>query len=116
VIVPARPADLDVGGAAKVYDLIEDAVRELNPGLEVLGVLVVQTQRRWVLRRETHHSIEAQGMRALPVEVPFSVRVGAAPRFGAPTFVLEPDGRVAHAYRRLATHLVRSGAPVEAAA
>lgn len=116
VIVPARPADLDVGGAAKVYDLVEEVVRELNPGLAVLGVLVAQTQRRWILRREAQEAIEAQGMTALPVEVPFSVRVGAAPRYGAPTFVLEPDGRVAHAYRKLAAHLVRSPAPARAAA
>ncbi len=114
VIVPCRPADLDVGGAAKVYDLVEEAVGELNPGLEVLGVLVAQTQRRWVLRRDTHESVTEQGMTVLPVEIPFSVRVGAAARYGAPTFVLEPDGRVAHAYRALAEHL--TGAPVRAKA
>ncbi len=108
VIVPCRPADLDVGGAAKVYDLVEEAVREFNPDLEVLGVLVAQTQRRWVLRRDTHQSVAEQGMAVLPVEIPFSVRVGAAPRYGAPTFVLEPDGRVAQAYRALAEHLETS--------
>lgn len=116
VIVPARPADLDVGGAAKVYDLVEEVVRELNPAFQVLGVLIVQTQRRWILRRETHKAIEAHGMTALPVEVPFSVRVGAAPRYGAPTFVLEPDGRVAHAYRRLAGYLMQSEAVAKVAA
>jgi len=111
-----RPADLDVGGAAKVYNLIEESVRGLNPGLDVLGVLVAQAQRRWVLRRDAHAAIEDQGMQALPVEVPFSVRVGAAPRFAAPTFVLEPDGRVAQAYRKLAEHLAASRAAVEVAA
>ncbi len=117
VVIPARPADLDVGGAAKVYDLIEESVRELNPGLEVLGVLVAQAQRRWVLRRDTYEAAAAQGMTILPQEIPFSVRVGAAPRYGAPTFVLEPDGRVAQAYRKLAGHLVgRSEAAIEAAA
>ena len=116
VIVPVRPADLDVGGAAKVYDLVETELRELSPQLEVLGVLVAQAQRRWVLRRDTHEAIEAQGMTALPVEIPFSVRVGAAPRYGAPTFVLEPDGRVAQAYRALADHLLARGAGLKAAA
>ena len=116
VVIPARPADLDVGGAAKVYDLIEESVRTLNPDLEILGVLIAQTQRRWVLRRDTHAAIQDQGMRALPVEVPFSVRVGAAPRLATPTFVLEPDGRVAQAYRKLGEHLAGDRAGMGVAA
>lgn len=116
VVIPVRPADLDVGGAAKVYNLIEESVRALNPDLDVLGVLVAQAQRRWVLRRDAHAAIEDQGMQALPVEVPFSVRVGAAPRFAAPTFVLEPDGRVAQAYRKLGEHLAGDRAGMEVAA
>ncbi len=101
--------------AGKVYDLVEETARELNPGLEVLGVLIPQAQRRWVLRRDTHQAIEAQGMSALPVEIPFSVRVGAGARYGA-TLLLEPDGRVAEAYRGLARHLLEREATVRAAA
>ncbi len=37
---------------------------------------------------------------ALETEIPASVKVAAAPRAGKPTLWLEPDGKVAYAYRR----------------
>ena len=116
VIIPVRPADFDVGGAAKVYDLIEETVREVHPEITILGVLVAQAQHRWILRRETQQAIERYGMEALPVEIPFSVRVGSAPRYGQPTVVLEPGGRVAQAYRALATFLIGTTAKRRVAA
>lgn len=103
VIVPARPADHDLGGAGKIYDLVESgALAQENPSLRILGVLLAQTDQRWRLRRQSHAGLEQAGMTRLPVEIPFAVRVGAAARHGQPTVVLEPDSRVAHAYRELA--------------
>jgi cellulose biosynthesis protein BcsQ len=49
----------------------------------------------------------AESMTVLPVQVPRAVRVASAPRYRAPTVVLEPDSIVSHAYRQLAEHLVR---------
>jgi hypothetical protein len=48
----------------------------------------------------------ADRMRVLPVSVPRAVRVASAPRFQAPTAVLEPDSMVTHAYRQLAQLLL----------
>jgi cellulose biosynthesis protein BcsQ len=42
----------------------------------------------------------------LPVWVPRSVRVASAPRYQAPTAVLEPDSMVTHAYRKIAQQLI----------
>jgi chromosome partitioning protein len=109
VVVPARPADHDVAGASKVYDLIEGgALAEFNPNLKVLGVLITQGDARWRLRRDSHEGLDRARMTRLPVEIPFAVRVGAAPRYGAPTIVLEPDSRVGCAYRDLAHHVRRT--------
>src|SRR3954454_19854566 len=105
VIVPARPADFDVGGAVKVADLVEGELTAFNPGLRVLGVLVGQTDRRWNLGHDTRSALRRDGIEQLDVEIPFMVRVGAAPRYSAPTVVLEPDSRVGRAYRRLAANL-----------
>ena len=105
VVVPARPADFDVGGAVKVADLIETDIAALNPEIAIFGVLVCQSDRRWVLGRETEAALDAASIRRLPDEVPFAIRVGSAPRYGRPTFALEPDSRVASAYRRVASHV-----------
>lgn len=106
VIVPARPADFDVGGAVKVADLVEGQLRELHPELRVLGVLVCQVDRRWALRFETRAALKEAGVARLRAEVPFMVRVGAAPRSGVPTVVSEPRSPVSLAYRQVARDLI----------
>jgi len=106
VIVPARPADFDVGGAVKLADLIEQEISEFNPGLQLLGVLVSQADRRWHLGHDARSALKRDGVAKLEVEIPFAVRVGSAPRYGAPTVVLEPNSRVGAAYRKLARHVL----------
>jgi chromosome partitioning protein len=111
VIVPARPADFDVGGAVKIADLIEGDLARFNPDLRILGVLVGQVDRRWNLGHDTRCALKRDGIEHLDVEIPFMVRVGTAPRYAAPTVVLEPDSRVGRAYRRLAEHLAHALEP-----
>ena len=102
LLIPSRPADLDVRGAGKLYDLVESTV----PGLRILGVLLAATDQRWIVARDASAQMAAEQMRMLPVQVPRAVRVASAPRYHAPTAVLEPDSRVSHAYRQLAAHLL----------
>lgn len=102
VLVPARPADFDIGGAIKVADYIDAQIAEYNPALEILGVLLSQTDRRWALGREAREALQDAGIVKLPHEIPFAIRVGAAPRYGMPTLALDPDSRVAAAYRNVA--------------
>ena len=102
LLIPSRPADLDVRGAGKLYDLVESTV----PDLRILGVLIAASDQRWRVARDAHEQMDAEQMRVLPIEIPRAVRVAAAPRYHAPTVVLEPDSMVSHAYRRVAAHLL----------
>ena len=103
LLIPALAADLDVRGAGKVYDLVESQV----PDLRIMGVLIAASERRWRVTRDATARMDADDMRVLPFHVPRAVRVASAPRYRAPTAVLEPDSLVAHAYRRLADHILR---------
>jgi chromosome partitioning protein len=102
LLIPARPADLDVRGAGKLYDLVETTI----PDLRILGVLLAASDQRWRVVRDASVQMDDEQMRTLPVGVPHAVRVASAPRFHAPTVVLEPDCRVSHAYRQIAAHLL----------
>ncbi len=102
LLIPALAADLDVRGAGKLYDLVEGEV----PGLRILGVLIAASERRWRITRDATHRMTADAMRMLPVSVPRAVRVASAPRYRAPTAVLEPDSIVSHAYRQVARYLL----------
>lgn len=103
LLIPALAADLDVRGASKLYDLVEGEV----PGVRILGVLIAASERRWRITRDAVQRMDADAMRVLPVHVPRAVRVASAPRYRAPTAVLEPDSMVSHAYRQVADHLLR---------
>lgn len=105
VIVPARPADFDVGGALKVANLIRGELSAVNPRLRLLGVLMTQVDRRWTLTADTRAALAAEEVHRLRVEIPFMVRTGAAPRHGAPSVLLEPDCRLSIAYHELAADL-----------
>ena len=102
LLIPALAADLDVRGASKLYDLVEGEI----PGLRILGVLIAASERRWRITRDAVQRMDADAMRVLPVHVPRAVRVASAPRYRAPTAVLEPESMVSHAYRQLADHLL----------
>jgi chromosome partitioning protein len=102
LLIPALAADLDVRGAGKLYDLVEGEV----PGLRILGVLIAASERRWRITRDATRRMTADQMRVLPVHIPRAVRVASAPRYRAPTAVLEPDSMVSHAYRQVAHHLL----------
>ena len=102
LLIPALAADLDVRGAGKVYDLVEGEL----PELRILGVLIAASERRWRITRDATDRMTADQMRVLPVHVPRAVRVASAPRYRAPTAVLEPDSMVTHAYRQLAQLLL----------
>jgi cellulose biosynthesis protein BcsQ len=80
VIAPACPADFDIGGAVKLAELIEGQLRAVRPGLRLLGVLICQVDRRWTLAHDTRAALEEAGIGKLVTEIPFRVRVGAAPR------------------------------------
>jgi chromosome partitioning protein len=106
IIVPARPADFDIGGAVKIADLLENEIVEFNPNVQLLGVLVSQADRRWHLGHDTRGALKTADVPRFEIEIPFAVRVGSAPRHAAPTVILEPDSRVGRAYIRLARHLM----------
>ncbi len=101
LLIPALPADLDVRGAGKLYDLVEASV----PDLRILGVLIAASDQRWRIARDANDRMTADQMRVLSIQIPRAVRVASAPRYRAPTVVLEPDSMVSHAYRQLA-HLI----------
>jgi len=70
-------------------------------------VLIAASERRWRITRDATQRLTADDMRVLPISVPRTVRgVASAPRYRAPTAVLEPDSIVSHAYRQLAHHLL----------
>jgi chromosome partitioning protein len=105
VIAPIRPADFDVEGAIRLTEMLENEIQPHNPGVKMLGVLLAQADPRWKIGANARDALSAANIKFFGRIVPFAVSVGHAPRFTAPTIVLQPAGRVASAYRHIATVL-----------
>jgi chromosome partitioning protein len=105
VIAPIRPADFDVEGAIRLTEMLENEIHPHNPGVKMLGVLLAQADPRWKIGANARDALGAANIKVFERIVPFAVSVGHAPRFTAPTIVLQPAGRVAAAYRHIATAL-----------
>jgi cellulose biosynthesis protein BcsQ len=58
LIVPALPSALDLRGV-KIFITRLDDVRELNPGLDLLGILLCQYVPRLTLHREALEALQA---------------------------------------------------------
>jgi chromosome partitioning protein len=105
VIAPIRPADFDVEGAIRLTEMLENEIEQHNHGIKMLGVLVTQSDRRWKIGGAARQALRDAQIGIFDREIPFAVNVGHAPRYLAPTIVLQPDGRVGSAYRDVAVRL-----------
>ena len=101
VLVPVEASALALGGLDRLTTLARAVGENLNPGLDLAGVVPVRVEHR------TKHGAEVleELARRMPGKVlpaiPESVRMREAPSFG-PITTHDPHGRAAEAFRELA--------------
>ena len=83
VICPVVPDALGLRGLRLFLDSLEVIKRELNPGLEVLGVIVTQYDKRSTLHQAALNELQAGGLPVLGV-IKKSVQVARAAGQGLP--------------------------------
>src|SRR6478609_5714771 len=110
VIVPVQAEYLALEGLVQFLDTLATIRRELNPALEVSGLLVTMYDERTRLARD----VEAELRPHFPemvfkTVIPRSVRVAEAPSYGLPVTEHSPHSRGADAYRALAKELAERG-------
>ncbi len=118
LIITAEADVFSLWAAAEVRDTVAKLHRHgSNPGLEILGVLLVRVDRRLVITRDVIAAMQDQGMTVLPMQIPRSVRVAESPGRGAPIASTHPGSPAAAAYGELAELVAATaGAGLKAAA
>ncbi len=104
VIVPVQPEFLSVVGMTQLFETVAQVKQEINPGLQVEGVLITLANMRTTLARNSVEAIrEAYGshVRVYPVPIPYSVKVKEASSVGKSIFAYEGGGKAAAAYESL---------------
>jgi chromosome partitioning protein len=101
VITPTLPTALDLRGLKLFLDSLEVIQAEINPRLQLLGVLVCQYENRLTLHRAALEDMHAGGLPVLPTMISKSVKAAAAAGAGEPI----DRGNLATQYRELAEYV-----------
>jgi chromosome partitioning protein len=110
VIVPVQAEYLALEGLVQFLDTVGMIRRELNPSLNVSGLLITMHDERTRLA----HDVERELRDHFPemvfeTVIPRSVRVAEAPSYGVPVTEHAPASRGSEAYRALAQEVSARG-------
>ncbi len=110
VIVPVQAEYLALEGLVQFLETLGLIRRELNPQLEVSGLLITMHDERTRLAQDVESELRDHfaGM-VFETVIPRSVRVAESPSYGLPVTEHAPSSRGAVAYRALAKELASRG-------
>jgi chromosome partitioning protein len=109
-IVPVQAEYLALEGLVQFLETLGMIRRELNPALEVSGLLITMHDERTRLAQDVESELREHfpGM-VFDTVIPRSVRVAEAPSYGLPVTEHSPRSRGSDAYRALAKELASRG-------
>ena len=110
VIVPVQAEYLALEGLVQFLETLGLIRRELNPRLEVSGLLITMHDERTRLAQDVERELrEHFPEMVFETVIPRSVRVAGAPSYGLPVTEHAPSSRASSAYRALAEELAARG-------
>ena len=104
VLIPVQAAYLPIKGLQQLMKTIVQVKRQLNPRLEIEGVLVTMFDRRTKNARDIAELLEENYGTMLNVfvnKIPLSVRAAETTAKGVSIFQYDPNGSVGQAYKAL---------------
>lgn len=104
VLIPVQAAYLPIKGLQQLMKTIVQVKRQLNPRLEIEGVLVTMFDRRTKNARDITELLEENYGAMLNVfanKIPISVRAAETTAKGVSIFQYDPNGSVGQAYEAL---------------
>jgi chromosome partitioning protein len=110
VIVPVQAEYLALEGLVQFLDTLGTIRRELNPALNVSGLLITMHDERTRLAQDVERELRQHFPEMVfDTVIPRSVRVAEAPSYGVPVTEHAPGSRGSEAYRALAEELGARG-------
>ena len=110
VIVPVQAEYLALEGLVQFLDTLGMIRRQLNPSLNVSGLLITMHDERTRLAQDVERELrEHFPEMVFETVIPRSVRIAEAPSYGLPVTSHAPSSRGSDAYRALAEELTARG-------
>ncbi|MFV0282914.1 MAG: ParA family protein [Castellaniella sp.] len=108
VIIPMQCEYFALEGLSDLVNTIKRIYRNLNPDLELIGLLRVMFDPRMTLQQQVSTQLELHfGDKVFKTVVPRNVRLAEAPSYGQPGVVYDKSSRGARAYLAFGEELIR---------
>jgi chromosome partitioning protein len=110
VIVPVQCEYLSMRGLVQLQNTLSMIRENLNPDVEIEGILPTLVDSRTVHAKEAIEILEENfGDRVFASRISKTVRFAEAPVKGMSVLKYDPDGKAAYAYRQLAKEVLGNG-------
>lgn len=108
VIIPMQCEYFALEGLSDLVNTIKRVYRNINPGLELIGLLRVMFDGRITLQRQVSEQIEMHfGDKVFQTKIPRNVRLAEAPSHGMPGVIYDKSSRGAKAYMDFGKELIQ---------
>jgi chromosome partitioning protein len=113
VIVPMQCEYFALEGLSDLVNTIKQVHANLNPELQIIGLLRVMFDPRITLQQQVSEQLKSHfGSKVFDTVIPRNVRLAEAPSYGQPGVVFDPASKGAIAFVEFAREVVRRlGAP-----
>jgi chromosome partitioning protein len=110
IIVPIQCEYYALEGLGKLLETVKLVKSNLNPELEIEGVLLTMYDSRTRLSQQVVSEVRNYfGEKVYKTVIPRTVRLSEAPSFGKPVLLYDPKCKGAIAYKKLAKEVIRNG-------
>ena len=112
VLIPVQAAYLPVKGLQQLIKTIGRVKRQLNPGLEIEGILLTMVDNRTNYARDIAvqvYEAYSSSINVFAVEIPLSVRAAEISAEGTSIYEYDPKGKAALAYTELIKEVISHG-------
>ncbi|MEO1693679.1 MAG: ParA family protein [Pseudomonadota bacterium] len=116
VLVPVQSEFFALEGIAQLHQTIQGVKAELNPGLEIQGIVLTMHEATTRLSSEVEAEVrKVFGATVYTTVIPRNVKVAEAPSHGKPILLYDYECKGSQAYVQLATELITRERQVRAA-
>ena len=104
VLIPVQAAYLPVKGLQQLIKTIGRVKKQLNPHLEIEGILITMVDNRTNYAKDIAqqvYDVYSSSINVFHIEIPLSVRAAEISASGSSIYVYDPKGKAAFAYSAL---------------
>jgi chromosome partitioning protein len=108
VVVPMQCEYFALEGLSDLVNTIKQVHANLNPDLQIIGLLRVMFDPRITLQQQVSEQLKAHfGDKVFNTVIPRNVRLAEAPSYGLPGVVFDPASKGAQAFIEFANEMVK---------